>query len=139
MLRNPYGRYKWNRGTFNEGLIYKLKRFEDSEGIIIGFEEGNSNQNECMRDEKGYASRSQKKEGLKAADTLGKFILSWNGHMIKVGCGTFSHEERKSIWDNQAYHMGRFIKFRFLSHGTIELPRFALATGFRDEIDMEQK
>ncbi|HQT78610.1 MAG TPA: hypothetical protein PLD10_16270 [Rhodopila sp.] len=38
MLRSPSGVYKQGRSTFNEHILLKLKRFEDAEAEIIGFE-----------------------------------------------------------------------------------------------------
>jgi hypothetical protein len=37
MLRDPVGRYKMGRGTFREGLIYKLKRFRQIDTILFSF------------------------------------------------------------------------------------------------------
>ena len=54
MMRNPIAPYKQGRGTFREGIIYKLKRFEDSEAVIIGFVEQMTNQNVLEKDELGY-------------------------------------------------------------------------------------
>lgn len=139
MMRDPYGRYKHNRGTFKEGLIYKLKRFQDDEGVIVGFEEGMINTNEQTRDEKGYAERSQKAEGMVAADTLGKFVVSWNGQELLVAPGAFKHSERKAIWDRKEEFLGLHIKFRFFNHGVKDKPRFPRAVGFRDKIDMSSK
>jgi DNA ligase-1 len=139
MMRDPLGRYKWNRGTFKEGLIYKLKRFQDDEGLIIGFEEGQRNTNEQTRDEKGYAERSSKKEGMVAAATLGKFIVAWNGKELTVAPGAFTHSERKAIWNDKESLLGLYLKFRYFSHGVKDLPRFPRALGFRDKIDMDSK
>jgi len=45
MLRSPSGRYKFGRSTLKENLLLKLKRFEDAEAQIIGFEELSHNAN----------------------------------------------------------------------------------------------
>lgn len=136
MMRDPNGYYKCNRGTFKEGLIYKLKRFQDDEALITGFEEANVNNNEQTRDERGYATRSAKKEGLVAADTLGKFIVVWNSMELRVAPGVFTHKQRKEIWDNREQHLYKYLKFRYFSKGVKNLPRFPRALGFRDKIDM---
>jgi len=136
MLRDPNAYYKQGRGTFNEGIIYKLKRFKDDEGVIVDFEEQLQNFNEQTKDELGYSKRSSHKENMKAAGTLGKFILEFNGEIIEVAAGKFSHYERKLIWENQEKYLGRLLKFRHFSYGVKDKPRFPRAIGFRDMIDI---
>lgn len=141
MLRNPFGKYKCGRATFRENLIYKLKRFEDDEGIIIGFEERQKNTNEQTRDDLGYAKRSKAQEGMVGANTLGKFIVDFHGVTIKVAPGKFKHDSLEYIWNNQEKFLGKPIKFRHFPHGVKDLPRHPRANeleaqGFRDLMDM---
>jgi DNA ligase-1 len=135
MMKSCCGYYKQGRGTFNQGLIYKLKRFQDDEGVIVGFEEGKSNQNVQERDELGYAKRSTAKAGMVPTDTLGKFIVNFKGMEIEVAPGSFNHDERKHIWQNQLRYQGSYLKFRHFTHGVKDKPRFPRAIGFRDKID----
>ena len=81
MMRDPVGRYKLGRGTFKEGLIYKLKRFADDEAVIIGFKEQMMNNNILEKDELGYAKRSTAKENMIPAGTLGNFIEIGRAHV----------------------------------------------------------
>jgi len=136
MMKAHNGPYKNGRGTFKQGLIYKLKRFQDDEGVIIGFVQGKSNQNFKERDELGYAKRSTKKEGMVATDTLGKFLVDFKGNEIEVAPGHFNHSERKWIWEHQIETTGKYLKFRHFTHGVKDKPRFPRAIGFRDKIDM---
>ena len=136
MMRNPVAHYKQGRGTFREGIIYKLKRFQDAEGQVIGFVEQMTNNNELEKDELGYAKRSQAKDGLSPADTLGRFIILYEGQEIDVAPGNFTHAERKFVWDHRDVFMNKFLKFRFFAHGIKDKPRFPRAIGFRDEMDM---
>lgn len=136
MMRDPVGRYKCGRGTFKEGLIYKLKRFQDAEGVILGFEEQMTNENILEKDELGYAKRSYKKDGMVAANTLGNFIVNYNDMVISVAPGKFNHDLRKTIWNSQSYYIGKTLKFRFFAHGIKDKPRFPRAVGFRSEIDL---
>lgn len=139
MMRDPNGRYKHNRGTMREGLIFKLKRFQDDEGLIIGFEEGMKNENEKTTNEKGYATRSESAEGMVPANTLGKFIVDYKGKTIKVAPGSFNHADRSTIWRSKEEFIGSWLKFRFFAYGVKDLPRFPRAVGFRDKIDMSSK
>jgi DNA ligase-1 len=136
MMRDPAGRYKRGRCTWNEGIIYKLKRFTDAEASIVGFREEMTNTNEKLQDEFGYAKRSSSKAGLIPANTLGKFVVDFNGQELDVGCGSFTHEQRKLIWDCSDDFLGDTLKFRFFGHGVKDLPRFSRALGFRTEDDI---
>ena len=136
MMRSPIGRYKHNRCTWNDQIIYKLKRFTDEEGVIVGFVEQNTNLNTQEKDERGYAKRSSSKEGLVPAGTLGKFIVDYKGTEITVAPGVFTHKERKYIWEHQQQFLGESLKFRFFGHGIKDLPRFPRAVGLRNPMDM---
>lgn len=137
MLRNPEGRYKHNRATMLDNIIFKLKRFKDSEGLLVGLEEKNTNTNEQLRDERGYAKRSSAKEGLVPAGTTGKFIVEWQGLILKVAPGKFKHDELQYIWDHQDEFINKvFVKFRFFGYGMLNMPRFPRAITFRSPEDI---
>ncbi len=136
MGRSPVAPYKQGQATYNQGWMYKFKRFKDTEGVIVGFVEQNTNTNVQERSELGYAKRSSAKAGLVAAGTLGKFIVLFDGVEIPVGCGVFTHRERQTIWDNQEAYLGKLLKFRYFAHGMKDLPRHPRALGFRDKIDL---
>src|SRR6266436_1285718 len=53
MVRSPNSPYKCGRSTENEGYLLKIKRFEDDEAKIIGYEEMMHNENEATRDALG--------------------------------------------------------------------------------------
>lgn len=136
MMRNPLAGYKWGRATFLQEIIYKLKRSTDDEGIVIGFEEQYTNTNTQERNELGLAKRSTSKEGLVRSNTLGAFIVLWRGLELTVGCGFFSHLQRKHIWDNREMYLNQLIKFRYFGYGNKDLPRFPRALGWRSEMDV---
>jgi DNA ligase-1 len=139
MMRTPAGIYKQGRATFNEQIIYKLKRYEDAEGQIIDILPMMANTNTQERDELGYAKRSSAKAGLEATDLAGMFYVAYKGDVIKVAPGMFNHLQRKWIMYNadRLIDQGRYLKFRFFGYGIKDKPRFPRALGFRDEMDME--
>lgn len=136
MMRNPDGRYKCGRATYKEGVIYKLKRFSDAEGVIIGIDERMTNTNALETDELGYAKRSSAKEGLVGANTVGRFIVECDGAILEIGTGNFKHDELKAIWDSKEVYIGKILKFRYFAHGVKDKPRFPRAIGLRDKIDL---
>lgn len=136
MMRNPMGIYKHNRCTWNDNILYKLKRFADDEALIIGFEERLRNDNPLQRDERGYAKRTSHKENMVPSNTLGKFIVDYKGVTLTVAPGAFTHSQLKYIWDNKHKHLHKILKFRYFQYGKKDLPRFPRALGFRDSIDL---
>jgi DNA ligase-1 len=136
MLKAPGGPYKQGRATFLQGLVYKLKRFTDDEAVITGLEERMTNCNLLEFDALGYAKRSQSREGLVPANTLGRFVADWRGEEIVIATGSFKQDQCKEIWVNPRKYVGKTLKFRYFDHGVKNLPRFPRAVGFRDPIDM---
>jgi DNA ligase-1 len=136
IMRNPYAPYKCGRGTWKQGWNYKLKRFADDEGEIVGFVERKHNTNEQTRDALGYAERSSSKEGMVGTGMLGKFLVIFDGEIIEIAPGCLKHPELKEIWENKEKYNGRILKFRHFPHGVKDKPRFPRFVGFRDKIDM---
>lgn len=137
MMRDPAGPYKYGRGTFKEGIIFKLKRFQDDEAMVVDFEERMTNLNVDIKDAFGRAKRSTAKSGLVGAGTVGKFIVFFNGENIPVSTGNFSHAELQAIWDNREAILATqpYLKFRHFPHGQKDRPRVPRALGWRDKID----
>jgi DNA ligase-1 len=143
MVRHPGGPYKCGRSTAREGYLLKIKRFEDSEAEVIGFEEQLRNENEAQKDALGHTKRSSHKANLVPAGTLGKFLVreigdtAWKGREFAIGTGEgLTHALRKEVWDNQAAYLGRIITYKFQPHGMKDLPRIPIFRGFRDPRDM---
>lgn len=136
MLKSPGAIYKHGRGTFKEGYIYKLKREQDDEGVIEGFVEQKTNLNHATTSEVGLLKRSTKKLLMVDANTLGNFIVRFNGELIDVAPGAATHVQRNHIWDNQAYYLGKIITFRHFAHGAKDKPRFPRFVGFKDKMNM---
>lgn len=132
MLRKMDGRYKQGRSTFKEGYLLKLKRFLDDEAVIIGFEEKMTNTNTKELDERGYAKRSSKKEGLVPANTLGSLQVDWNGVIFNIGSG-YNDEQRKEIWENKDKYLGKLVTFKFQELSAYGVPRFPVFKWVREE------
>jgi DNA ligase-1 len=135
MLRDPKGTYKFGRSSVKEGIILKVKEFFDAEGVVIGFKEKMTNNNEPVRNVFGYIERKGGQGGLVPADTLGSFILDYNGQQLMCGSG-LNDEQRKEIWENQDQYLGKLVKFKYMAHGVKDLPRHPIFLGFRDLDDM---
>lgn len=137
MIRNQMGGYKHHaRATWLDQIIFKLKRVEEDEGLIVGIEEGTLNENEQFFDERGYAKRSKAKAGLVPSGTLGRFLVLFEGEVINVGPGVFTHPERLHIYTHPEDYINKVeLKFKHMKVGAKDAPRQAVATGFRDPTD----
>lgn len=137
MVRTPKSPYKYGRSTEREQYLLKIKRFEDSEAIILDFEELMHNTNEATIDNLGLTKRSSKKDGMVPSGILGSFFVQdvENGKRFKVSSG-MTEEERALYWLERDNLHGKLLKYKFQPSGAKDLPRFPTFLGLRDEIDM---
>ena len=139
MIRSIDGTYKCGRSTLKEGILLKLKRFEDSEAEIIGFTELEHNNNPKEKDELGQSKRSSKQSGKSGANTLGNFLVRdiKSGVEFEIGTGEgLTGVLRKKIWLDKNQYLGTLVKYKFQPTQGAEKPRFPVWLGFRDKIDL---
>lgn len=137
ILRSPGAPYKYGRSTVKEGYLLKVKRFEDSEAEIIGFEEEMFNGNEAQTNELGRTKRSTAKAGLTGKNTLGAFQVRDVHTGIKFSIGTgLTAIERQSHWLNREHLVGALVKYKYFPVGVKVAPRHPVFLGFRDKRDL---
>lgn len=134
MLRDADGRYKHGRSTEREGILLKMKRFEDAEAEVIGFEERMHNGNELERDALGNAKRSAAKAGMVGRGDLGALVVRYTGggQVFSVGSG-FTDEQRREIWDNRGAYLGKMATIKYQEFSRYGVPRFPVFKGFRQD------
>jgi len=135
ILRDPEGKYKFGRSTAKEGILLKLKRFTDSEFLVIGFEERQHNGNEAMTNELGRTKRSSHKENKTGRGDLGALVLEHPCGTFSCGTG-FDDAMRAEIWNNQPKYIGRLAKIKHFEVGAKNAPRHPVFLGFRDKRDL---
>ena len=153
MLRDPNGPYKNGRSTTREGWLLKLKRFEDSEALVIGMEEKMHNANEATIGELGQTKRTSHQENLEPMGTMGALIVRdlKTGVEFNIGTG-FSDADRAWWWNhtigytsliqNNRSELRRFIKpsivvnYTYFATGSKDKPRFPTFKGIRHKDDM---
>jgi len=136
MIRDPDGPYKEGRSTTREGYLLKLKRFVDTEAVVIGFEELLLNQNEATRNAFGHTTRSADQAGLVRGSTLGALLVHHPTFgTFSVGTG-FSAAQRGEIWHHQLKYLNRVAKIKYQEVGILEKPRFPVFIGFRAPEDV---
>ena len=70
--------------------LLKVKKFQDTEVEIIGFEEGTN----------------------KLAETLGAFVCKYKDNTVRVGSG-LTDEDRAYFWANRDKFLGKFITVKY--------------------------
>lgn len=137
MLRRLSSIYKFGRATKTQGELLKVKRFDEDEAVIVGFEPLMRNDNEATTNALGYTARSTHQSGKVAQELLGNIVVEdvKTGVRFSVGSG-FDLAERKEIWENQEHCMGRLVKYQHFPIGRKDLPRFPTFKGFRSVEDM---
>lgn len=137
IIKDPNSPYKYGRSTVKEGYMLKVKRYKDSEAIILSVEELLSNTNEATRDELGKVKRSNAKAGMVPQNTLGALIVRDIKTNIEFSIGTgFDEELRDTLWENRAQIIGKIVKYKYFAYGAIDKPRHPVFLGFRDRRDM---
>lgn len=163
MLRDPNGPYKFGRGTLREGWLLKVKRFEDAEATVVGFEQMMVNENEAQTNELGRTKRSSAKAGLVPFPALGAFVLQNVGEtrkctkcdgnfeggnvhdcdeclatgLLTFRCGSGLNDAQKAeFWVRRSKLEGALVKYKHQPHGAKDAPRSPVFLGIRDRRDM---
>lgn len=150
MLRDPMGVYKQGRSTVREGILLKIKRFEDAEAVVMGTYEAEHNGN---TEKTASGKRSSKKAGKVKTGTLGGFVcvnikckcancsrrlsaLVNCENKFQLGRGTLTHVQAQQLWQRRATLVGEIVKYKFQPVGVVDKPRLPIFLGFRNKGDM---
>jgi len=139
MMRTLNSPYKCGRSSVKEGFLLKLKRFADSEAVILDTVEKMQNTNEKTKDAFGNSQRSTAQAGKVGLGVLGALKV----RDIKTGCEFsvgFNHlksdKTGAELWRNRASLVGQVIKYKHQPSGASEAPRFPTMLSFRPAWDM---
>lgn len=105
--------------------LLKVKRFEDSEAVVLGYECMYTNENPKTTDALGHAKRSSSKAlkfPLQLLGTLRCRLLP-DGTEFNLGTG-WSMEERADLWEARDTLVDRTLTFKHQPSGAAEAPRF---------------
>ena len=136
VVRSYAGRYKCGRSTMREGIMIKIKRFEDFEATIIDTEELMHNLNQEQRDNFGRMQRSSAKGNKIKSGTLGAIVArAHNGNIFKIGTG-FSSQQRYELWASSNDLIGKLVKYRCAGNSKDNVPKCAVFLGVRHQDDI---
>lgn len=127
MLADPNGLYKYGRATTKGGELLKVKRFVDSEAIVIGIEEEMFNGNEAEKNELGRTKRSTAKAGLVGKGTMGALKVRdvATGVEFNIGTGFTAADRARTDWLNKR------VKYKSFPVGVKDKPRHPVYLGDR--------
>jgi DNA ligase-1 len=136
ILRIPGTAYKFGRSG-KTGPLLKLKRYSDSEAVVIGVFEEQHNGNVGMTNALGRTERSTAKAGKIGKATLGGLIVRdrYSGVEFRVGTG-FTAQERADLWADRDNLAGKIIKYKSFKIGVKDKPRHPVMLGLRYEADL---
>ena len=128
--------YMYGIKAYKSG-VWRLKRFVDSEAIILDMERLFKNTNKSFTNELGYTTRSTVKENLIPTESLGALVVRdiHHGWEFKIGTG-FKDDMRKHIWENRKQYIGKIVKYSYFPKGMLNVPRLPSFKSFRDIIDI---
>ena len=136
IVRDAFGKYKLGRSATKNPELQKVKRFDDAEFNVVGYEQFETNQNELERDERGYAKRSTSKQGKQLVEQLGSLVCSLpDGRTFNVGSG-FTLQQRKDLWENRDTLVGKLAKVQYFGYSPDGIPLLPVFLDFRNEIDV---
>jgi DNA ligase-1 len=133
IVRDPAGKYKYGRSTLREGIMIKLKKWDDSEAEITGWEELETNTNEAFIGELGQTKRSHEKAGMVAVGTLGALVVKWQGKTLNIGTG-FNMAQRDELWAKRTKLVGQTVTFKYFGTSAGGIPRHPVYKGLRYDV-----
>lgn len=151
IIRNPLARYKEGRATLKGQELWRVKPWADAEILVTGITQGEINGNEAKTNTLGRTERSSAKagmipngqvgsiQGVMAEDFFdpisGKLLFS-KGLEITVGSGEMSVNEAIQYWQRPEGIVKHLVKFKHMTHGVKDKPRFPTYISHRLAQDM---
>lgn len=140
ILRRPDATYKYGRSTVKEGFLYKLKRYLQSEAVVIGVKPFQHNTNDPEINALGYTQRSSAKEGKVDLPLLGALVVKGRFQefaevTFDIGTG-FTMYEREFLWKQRESLIGKIVTYKYFPIGCKDKPRQPVFVSFRSQDDL---
>ena len=151
VTRNPGAVFKPGRSTLKGQELWRFKPWSDAEILVTGITEGNKNDNEAKKNSLGRTERSSSAAGMipngqvgsiqgtmlkDFIDPIGGKLLFAKGLPITISSGEMSVKEATHYFQNPLEIVGHIIKFKHMTHGVKDQPRFGLYMSHRLPGDM---
>jgi len=151
IIRNPGAPYKEGRATKKGQELWRVKPWADAEILVTGITEGEINGNVAKKNTLGRTERSSAKAGMIPNGQVGSIqglmikdfhdpftgkLLFEKGLPITVGSGEMTVEDATRYFRNPEHIVGRLVKFKHMTHGVKDKPRFPTYISHRLAQDM---
>lgn len=151
IIRNPDAPYKPGRATLKGQELWRVKSWADAEILVTGITEGEVNGNEAKKNALGRTERSSAKAGMVANGQIGSIqgvmladfhdpftgkLMFAKGLPITVGSGEMTVAEAEHYFKNPKKIVGHVVKFKHMTHGVKDKPRFPTYISHRLPQDM---
>jgi DNA ligase-1 len=151
IIRNPEAPYKQGRATKKGQELWRVKPWADAEILVTGITEGEMNGNEAKKNTLGRTERSSAKAGMIPNGQVGSIqgmmladftdpltgkLLFAKGLPVTVGSGEMSVEEATYYFQNPSKIVSHIVKFKHMTHGVKDKPRFPIYLSHRLRQDM---
>lgn len=151
IIRNPHAPLKPGRATRKGQELWRVKPWADAEILVTGITEGNSNANEAKTNSLGRTERSSAAAGLVPNGQVGSIqgtmladffdpftgaLLFAKGLPVTVGSGEMSVAEAEHYFKHPGEIVGHVVKFKHMTHGVKDQPRFPTYISHRLRQDM---
>lgn len=139
IIRNPEALYKPGRPTKKHRELWRVKPWSDAEILVTGITEGESNTNEAKTNSLGRTERSSAMNGMVPNGRLGSIqgtlladfhdpitgqLLFPKGLELTVSKGSMTEDETLHYFSKPEEIVGHIVKFRHMTHGVKNYPRF---------------
>lgn len=138
ILRRPDAPYKFGRSTAREGYLLKMKRFQDSEAVVLEVIEEMHNGNEATTNALGRTERSSHKENKVGKGRMGALLVRdiKTGVEFQIGTG-FTDEDKAWWWERRrGPQVWPVVKYKFFPVGVKDKPRHPVYIGLRSKADL---
>jgi len=139
ILRSPTGLYKNNRCTHRESNCFKFKHFQTDDAVITEVIQRRKMLADTDRtyNPLGLLEKINTSESYELDEAVGAFtVLLSDGRSTSVNLGRgFSYRDRQDLWLQRDSLVGRCVEFKWMPHGTKDLPRIGSVVRFRPDKD----
>ena len=136
MINDGNAPYFFGRKTTkNSPPLQKLKRFQDTEAVVVGYEPLLQNNNQPVVNTLGYAERSMSKDGMIEKDALGSIVVEAFNTTFHVGSG-WTIQEREELWKDRESLIGKIAKVKYFKLNQYGTPSFPTFLCWRDKLDI---
>ena len=137
MVKRKDAKYKCGRGTYKQGIIYKMKPYETFDCVVTGFEQATVVREGAEKkvNELGRSETSRKKGDRVPIDAVAAIWVDFEGIALKVSVASLTHPERALLWEEKDKYLGKYVEFKGMMLGAKDLPRHPMFIRWRADKD----